>query len=88
MFYISNMLGEKKNKAKARGEPSCEQRKQALWLVNFLVKLWLDQGLTGCHVKWTLATPHRSKLELISFSLHLTDSTVWKLLKKQFLMYK
>ena len=87
MFYISNMLGEKK-KTKARSEPSWELRKQALWLVNFLVKLWLDQGLTGCHVKWTPATPHRSKLELISFSLHFTDSTVWKLLKKQFLMYK
>ena len=81
MFYISNMLREKKQ-TKARGEPASERRKQALWLVNFLLKLWLDQGLTGCHVKWTLAMPQRSKLEHISFSLYFTDRTVWKLLKK------
>ena len=30
------------------------------WLNLFLMKLWLDQGLTGCHVKWTLATRHRT----------------------------
>ena len=48
IFYISNMLGEKKE---TRGERACERRKQALWLVDFFfLILWLDQGLTGCHV--------------------------------------
>ena len=42
----------------------------------------LDQGLTGCLVKWTLATPHRSKLvNSALFSLYLSDSTVRKRLK-------
>ena len=82
------MLGEKEKKTK--GERTCEWRKQALWLANFFkFKLWLDQGLTGSHVKWILTMPHRSQLESSAFSLHFTDSTVWKLSsKKQFLMDK
>ena len=45
-------------------------RKQAHWLVDrifFFLKLWLDQRLTGCHVKWTLATPHRTKKQRFQF---------------------
>ena len=33
----------------------------------FFLKLWLDQHLTGCHVKWTLATPHRTKKQRFQF---------------------
>ena len=33
----------------------------------FFLKLWLDQGLTGCHVKWTLAPPHRTKKQRFQF---------------------
>ena len=62
---------------------SCERaykwRKQAHWLVeSFLLKLWLDQGLTRCHVKWTLATPHRTKkqrFQCIFYRQHCTRTT-------------
>ena len=58
-FYISNMLGEKKRKNKQEVSARANDvNKHFDWLI-FLLKVWLDQGLTGCYVKWTLATPHR-----------------------------
>ena len=35
------------------------------------LNLWLDQGLTGCHVKWTLATLHRTKKQRFQFIVRL-----------------
>ena len=84
------MLGEKeKQKQEIRARANVQT--EAHWMVEFfLLKLWLDQGLTGCHVKWTIAMPHRSKLEnkRSAVSLYFTDSTFWKLPKKPFLMGK
>ena len=91
-FFISNMLGEKEKQKQVVSARANDANKHIDWLIFFLLlllKLWLDQGLTGCRVKRTLATPQRSKLEKRSaFSLYFTDSTLWKLLKKPFLMYK
>ena len=50
--------------------------------------LKLDQGLTSGHVKWTLATPHISKVEISAFSLYLTAAVFEKYSKKTFLMDK
>ena len=38
---------------------------------SFFFNLWLDQGLTGCHVKWTLATLHRTKKQRFQFIVTL-----------------
>ena len=51
------------------------------WLI-FLVKLWLDQGFTGCHVKWTLATPHRSKLEKAALLVNVLPQQCLKTTQK------
>ena len=48
----------------------------------------LDQGLTGGHVKWTLAAPHISKLEISAFSLYLTAALLENYLKKTILIDK
>ena len=75
-FSISNMLGEEEKQKHVVSARANDENKHIDWLIFFLLllKLWLDQGLTGCRVKWTFATPHRSKL----------DSTFWKLIKKTF----
>ena len=75
------MLGGKEKQKQEVSARANDANKHIDWLIFFfllLLKLWLDQGLTGCRVKWTFATPHRSKL----------DSTFWKLLKKPFLIDK
>ena len=70
------MLGEKEKQKQEVVACANDANKRIDWLI-FLLKLWFDQGLTGCHIKWTLATPHGSKLEkaaLLVFIL-ITDIT-------------
>ena len=59
------MLGEKEKQKQEVSARANDANKHIYWLIFLLLllKLWLDQGLTGCLVKWTFATPHRSKLE-------------------------
>ena len=57
------MLGEKEKQKQEESALANDANKHIDWLIFFLLKLWLDKGLTGSHVKWTLATPHRSKRE-------------------------
>ena len=45
IFYISNILGEKKRNKETRGERACERRKQALWLVDFFIDTVIEPGL-------------------------------------------
>ena len=56
------MLGEKEQQKQAVGAHANDVNKLIDWLI-FFWKLRLDQGLIVCHVKWTLATPRRPKLE-------------------------
>ena len=56
------MSGEKEKQKQAVGAHANDVNKLVDWLILFW-KLRLDQSLTGWHVKWTLAMPHRSKLE-------------------------
>ena len=79
---MSNMMREKEKQKQEVSARTNDANKHIDGL-NFLSKLWLDQGSTGCRVKWTPATPRRSKLESSAFSLCFTNSTVWKLLKQR-----
>ena len=51
-------------------------------IVIIIQLLKLDQGLTSGHVKWTLATPNISKVEMSAFSLYLTAAVFENYSKK------
>ena len=53
------MLGEEEKQKQEVSARANDANKHIDWLIFFLLllKLWLDQGLTGCRVKWTFATP-------------------------------
>ena len=68
------MLGEKEKQNQAAwavGAHANDVNKLIDWLI-FFWKLRLDQGLIGCHVKWTLATPvdQNSKKERFYFMFY------------------
>ena len=74
------MLGEKekqKQAAWAVGGHANDVNKLIDWLI-FLWKLRLDQGLIGCHVKWTLATPRISKLEKAALLFYVLPTELFE----------
>ena len=71
------MLGEKEKQVVSMR--ANDANKLIAWLnFYFLLKLWLDQRLTGCHVKWTLTMPHRSKLEKAALSVYILPTALFK----------
>ena len=65
IFYFSIYMLEEKEKQKQEVSAFANDANKYIdWLIFFYHwNRWMDKGLTGCNVKWTLATPHRSKLE-------------------------
>ena len=65
------MLGEEEKQKQVVGTHANDVNKLIDWLI-FFWKLRLDKGLTGCHVKWTLAAPvdQNSKKERFYFMFY------------------
>ena len=79
-FSISNMLGEEEKQKHVVSARANDENKHIDWLIFFLLllKLWLDQGLTGCRVKWTFATPHRSKIEKGALLVYILPTALFE----------
>ena len=74
------MLGEKEKQKQEVSARANDANKHIDWLILLLLllKLWLDQGLTGCRVKWTFATPHRSKIEKGTLLVYILPTALFE----------